>query len=148
MATVAFDKEGRTALRESKFGHMTVGSVMEEDVQSEATDVNAEFVASMMMEGFGSVPIVDETNRLLGIVSEFDLLNAVRKGRRLADVTAGEIMTPNPVSVTKDTDILTVLDVLHNNHLIRVPVVDSTRRLVGIVARRDILRGYLQSSYL
>ncbi|MGB0909154.1 MAG: HPP family protein [Nitrospirales bacterium] len=147
MATVAFDKEGRTALRESKFGHMTVGSVMEEEVQSEAKDVNAEFVASMMMEGFGSVPIVDETNRLLGIVSEFDLLNAVRKGRRLADVTAGEIMTPNPVSVTKDTDILTVLDVLHNNHLIRVPVVDSTRRLVGIVARRDILRGYLQASY-
>ena len=148
MATVSFDKEGRTALRESKFGHMTVGALMEEDVQSEGTDVKGEFIASMMMEGFGSVPIVDETNRLLGIVSEFDLLNAVRKGRRLVDVTAGEIMTPNPVSVTKDTDVLTVIDVLHNNHLIRVPVVDSTRRLVGIVARRDVLRGYLQSSYV
>ena len=56
-------------------------------------------------------------------------------------------MTPNPVSVTKDTDVLTVIDVLQNNHLIRVPVVDSTRRLIGIVARRDILRGYLQASY-
>ncbi len=148
MGTVSFDKEGRTALRESKFGHMTVGALMEEDVQSEGTDVKCEFIASMMMEGFGSVPIVDDTNRLLGIVSEFDLLNAVRKGRRLADVTAGEVMTPNPVSVTKDTDITTVIDVLHNNHLIRVPVVDSTRRLVGIVARRDVLRGYLQSSYV
>ena len=92
MSSVAFDKEGRTALRESKFGHMTVGCVMEEDVQSECKDVKAEFLASMMMEGFGSVPIVLMIlNRLLGIVSEFDLLNAVRKGRRLADVTAGEI---------------------------------------------------------
>ncbi len=148
MSSVAFDKEGRTALRESKFGHMTVGCVMEEDVQSEGKDVKAEFLASMMMEGFGSVPIVDDTNRLLGIVSEFDLLNAVRKGRQLSDVTAGDLMTPNPISVTKDTDVLTVIDVLHNNHLIRVPVVDSTRRLVGIVARRDVLRGYLQSSYM
>ncbi|GJL51439.1 MAG: hypothetical protein NPIRA01_26660 [Nitrospirales bacterium] len=148
MATVAFDKEGRTALRESKFGHMTVRAIMEEDVQSASKDVKAEFVASLMMEGFGSVPIVDAADRLLGIVSEFDLLNAVRKGRKLADVTAGEIMTPNPVSVTKDTDVLTVIDVLHNNHLIRVPVIDSAGRLVGIVARRDVLRGYLQSSYL
>ena len=148
MATVAFDKQGRTALRESKFGHMTVGVVMEEEVQSEGKDVKAEFLASMMMEGFGSVPIVDESDRLIGIVSEFDLLNAVRKGRRLSEVTAGEVMTPNPVSVTKDTDLLTVIDVLHNNHLIRVPVIDSAGRLIGILARRDVLRGYLQSSYM
>ncbi len=147
MTTVAFDKEGRTALRESKFGHMTVGCVMEEDVQSESKEVKAEYLASMMMEGFGSVPIVDDTNRLIGIVSVFDLLDAIRKGRKLADVTAGEIMIPNPVSVTKDTDVLTVIDVLHNNNLTRVPVVDSTRRVIGIVARRDVLRGYLQSSY-
>ncbi len=147
MATVSFDKEGRTALRESKFGHMTVGSIMEEDVQSEAKDAKAEIVASLMMEGFGSVPIIDESDRLLGIVSEFDLLNAVRKGRRLADITAGEVMTSNPISVTKDTDVLTVIDVLHNNHLIRVPVIDSAGKLIGIVARRDVLRGYLQSSY-
>ena len=120
---------------------------MEEDVQSEVKDVKAEFLASMMMEGFGSVPIVDDADRLVGIVSEFDLLNAVRKGRRLADITAAEIMTPHPVSVTKDTDLLTVIDVLHNNHLIRVPVIDSAGRLIGILTRRDVLRGYLQSSY-
>ena len=98
------------------------------------------------MEGFGSVPIIDQAGRLTGIVSEFDLLNALRKGQSLRDVTAGEIMTPNPVSVTQHTDVLTAIDVLQNNHLIRVPVVDSTGKLIGILARRDILRGYLQSS--
>lgn len=134
------------ALRASKFGQLTVGGVMEKEVQSGMKDTEAKLLASYMMEGFGSVPIIDETSKLVGIVSEFDLLKALRKGKNLEDVMAGDIMTANPVSVTKDTNMLTVMDVLQNNHLIRVPVVDSKGKLIGIVARRDLLRGYLQTS--
>ena len=138
--------EGRAALRESKFGHLTVGSIMEAQVQSATKDTGAEMLAAYMMEGFGSVPIVDDHSKLVGIVSEFDLLAALRKGKKLEDVTAGDILTANPVSVTKDTDVMTLVDVLQNNHLIRVPVVDNKGSLIGIVARRDLLRGYLQTS--
>lgn len=133
------------ALRASKFGQLTVGSVMEKEVQSGMKDSEAKLLASYMMEGFGSVPIIDETSKLVGIVSEFDLLKALRKGKNLEDVMAGDIMTANPVSVTQDTNVLTLIDVLQNNHLIRVPVVDSKGKLIGIVARRDLLRGYLQT---
>ena len=139
------NKETRTALRASKFGQLTVSKVMETAVRSEEQDASAELVASLLMEGFGSVPIVDRANRLIGIVSEFDLLNAIREGKPLADVTAQDILTSNPISATEDTDMYTVIEILQNNHLIRVPIVDSAGKLVGIVARRDILRGYLQS---
>ena len=138
--------EGQTAIRESKFGKLTVGAIMEKQVQSAEKDTKAEVIASYMMEGFGSVPIVDENNKLVGIVSEFDLLAALRKGKKLQDVAAGEILTANPVSVTQDTDVVTLMDVLQNNHLIRVPVLDNVGKLIGIVARRDLLRGYLQTS--
>ncbi len=138
--------EGRTALRESKFGHLTVGSIMEMQVQSATKGTKAEMLASYMMDGFGSVPIVDNNNKLLGIVSEFDLLGSLRKGKKLEDVTAEDILTANPISVTKDTDVMTLVDVLQNNHLIRVPVLDNVGCLIGIVARRDLLRGYLQTS--
>ena len=138
--------EGQTALRESKFGKLTVGAIMEKQVQSAEKDTTAEMIASYMMDGFGSVPIVDENNKLVGIVSEFDLLAALRKGKKLQDVAAEEILTPNPVSVTQDTDVVTLMDVLQNNHLIRVPVLDNVGKLIGIVARRDLLRGYLQTS--
>jgi len=138
--------EGREALRESKFGKLTVGAIMEKQVQSAEKDTKAELLASYMMEGFGSVPIVDESNKLVGIVSEFDLLAVLRKGKLLQDVVAGEILTDNPISVTQDTDIVTLIDVLQNNHLIRVPVVDNMGKLIGIIARRDLLRGYLQTS--
>jgi CBS domain-containing protein len=102
--------EGQTALRESKFGKLTVGAIMEKQVQSAEKDTKAEMIASYMMEGFGSVPIVDENNKLVGIVSEFDLLAALRKGKKLQDVVAGEILTANPVSVTQDTDVVTLMD--------------------------------------
>ena len=138
--------EGQAALRGSKFGKLTVGAIMEKQVQSAEKDTTAEMIASYMMDGFGSVPIVDENNKLVGIVSEFDLLAALRKGKKLKDVAAGEILTPNPISVTQDTDVVTLMDVLQNNHLIRVPVLDKVGNLIGIVARRDLLRGYLQTS--
>ena len=139
------DKGAWGSLRDTKFGHMTVRQLMEKDVQSSNKNTVAESLASYMMDGFGSVPIVDDSLRLVGVVSEFDLLNALRKGRKLSEVTAGEIMTPNPVSTSQNMDIPTLIDVLQNNHLIRVPVVDAGGKLIGIVARRDILRGYLQS---
>jgi CBS-domain-containing membrane protein len=138
--------ENRGALRDSKFGQMTVGAIMEKEVQSADKETESNMLASYMMEGFGSVPIIDENKKLLGIVSEFDLLTALRKGKNLNEVKAGEIMTANPVSVTQDTNVVTLIDVLQNNHLIRVPVVDSKGKLIGIVARRDLLRGYLQTS--
>ena len=134
------------ALRASKFGQLTVGTIMEKAVQSGTKEDGAKMLASYMMEGFGSVPIVDGNSKLIGIVSEFDLLKALRKGKNLEEVMAGDIMTESPVSVTQDTNVLTLMDVLQNNHLIRVPVVDSTGKLIGIVARRDLLRGYLHTA--
>lgn len=138
------DSKG-TAIRTSKFGQLTVGSVMEREVQSGTVEDGAKILASYMMEGYGSIPIIDEHSKLIGIVSEFDLLNSVRKGKNLDEVVAGDIMTANPVSITQDANVMTLIDVLHNNHLIRVPVVDSTGKLIGIVARRDVVRGYLQT---
>jgi CBS domain-containing protein len=137
--------EGPGELRDSKFGHLTIGTLMEPDVKSATRNSKAEWLASFMMEGFGSVPIVDDQNKLLGIVSEFDLLTALQKGKKLSEVSAGDIMTANPVSITKDTEVVTLINILQNNHLIRVPVVDAVGKLIGIVSRRDILRGYLQT---
>ena len=52
-------------------------------------------------------------------------------------------MTSNAFSVRPETNVATLVDVLLTSNLIRVPVVDAEHKLVGIVARRDILRTYL-----
>ena len=96
--------------------------------------------------GFGSVPILAKDGKVLGIVSEFDLLNAIMEGKELSKVTAGDIMTKGAISVTQETPAMEVIHLLQSKHLIRVAVVDAEGKLVGIVARRDILMGYVRAT--
>lgn len=125
------------------FDSMTVGQVMEKEVQFVRMRTKGDVIASLLIEGFGAVPVIENGRKLTGIVSEHDLLGAVDDGHRLGAVAAKDIMTANPYSVRPETTLGTLVHVLRASDLIRVPVVDAKDRLVGIIARRDVLRTYL-----
>lgn len=93
----------------------------------------------------GSVPIVEEDGGLVGIVTEYDLLQVMIEGRDLRKILATEIMSPNPVTVTEDQTLVQVADLFQDRYLTRVPVVRNGK-LVGILARRDLLYGYTKAS--
>ena len=125
------------------FDSMTVSQVMEKEVQSVRLRTKGDVIASLMIEGFGAVPVVENGRKLAGIVSEHDLLAAVDDGYRLGAVSAKDVMTSNPYSVRPETTLGTLVHVLRASDLVRVPVVDDKDKLVGIIARRDVLRTYL-----
>lgn len=127
----------------SRFGEMLVSQVMQNGVQYAHRRTTSDLIASMMLEGFGSVPVVDEQHRVVGIVSEHDLLSALDGGHQLDRLYAEDIMSSNPYTVRAETNLATLIHVLRSSDLIRVPVVDAGGKLIGIVARRDILRMYL-----
>ena len=120
---------------------------MQDNVFSYHQEDTGETLAQVMTEhGFGSVPVLDRSRRLLGIVSEFDLLKVLMEDKSLSDVTAGQLMTPNPITVSPETAAMDIINLLEGKHLIRTPVVDAEGKLVGVVARRDILQGYLSAT--
>lgn len=125
------------------FESMTVSQVMEKEAQSVRLRTRGDVIASLMIEGFGAVPVVENGRKLAGIVSEHDLLAAVDDGQRLGAVSAKDVMTANPYSVRPETTLGTLVHVLRASDLVRVPVVDDKDKLVGIIARRDVLRTYL-----
>ena len=137
-------KKARTGTKK-EFGLMMVKQVMQKQVQAAHLKTKGDVIASLMIEGFGAVPVVDAEDRLLGIVSEHDLLGALDDGKKLGAVTASDIMTCNPYSIHPEAMIPTLIHVLRASDLIRVPVVDAKDKLVGIIARRDVLRAYLAS---
>jgi CBS-domain-containing membrane protein len=106
------------------FHTMTVTTFMEKDVQYGFRSTKADVLASQMIEGFGGVPIVDDDRRLVGIVTEFDLLEALDRGLLLSELKAQQIMTGFPISARKDMDAQKLIHLLKANHLIRVPVVN------------------------
>ena len=125
------------------FASMLVKPVMEKRVQSARVKTKGDVIASLMIEGFGAVPVVDGKRKLIGIVSEHDLLGAMDDGHALGELTAADVMTGNPYSVRSETTLATLVHVLRASDLVRVPVVDEKDRLIGIIARRDVLRTYL-----
>ena len=127
------------------FDSMTVSQVMEKEVQSVRLRTKGDVIASLMIEGFGAVPVVENGRKLAGIVSEHDLLAAVDDGHRLGAVSAKDVMTSNPYSVRPETTLGTLVHVLRASDLVRVPVVDDKDKLVGTIASRDVLRTYLAS---
>lgn len=135
-------KKARAAMKK-KFDEMTVKEIMQKQVQAVHLKTKGDVVASFMIEGFGALPVVDAKDKLLGIVSEHDLLAAMDDGHTLDAVTAGDIMTYNPYSVHPEMTLPTLVHVFRASDLIRVPVVDAKDKLVGIIARRDVLRAYL-----
>ena len=134
----------RRVMKSAKdFASLTVKDVMEKQVQYAHLSTKGDVIASLMIEGFGAVPVVDGGQRLTGIVSEHDLLAAIDDGHELSRITAADLMTGNPYSVRLETTLGTLVHVLRASDLVRVPVVDANDKLVGIIARRDVLRTYV-----
>ena len=136
-------KKAKVKVKVKDFDSMTVSQVMEKEVQYVRLKTKGDVIASLMIEGFGAVPVVENGRKLTGIVSEHDLLEAVDDGHPLGTVSAKDIMTANPYSVRPETTLGTLVHVLRASDLIRVPVVNAKEKLIGIIARRDLLRAYL-----
>jgi CBS domain-containing protein len=126
---------------------LTVRQIMEDAVFTCSPRTPGIAIAQLLTErNFGSVPVVKEDKTLVGLISEFDLLKAMTNGKDLRKVVAEEIMTPEDdlVTVNEDTSVMELAKVLEESHLIRLPVVKG-KTLVGIVARRDIVFGYVRA---
>lgn len=125
---------------------LTVGQLMEDAVTRCTSRTDAATIAHLMTHrNFGSLPVVEDDGMLVGIVTEYDLLQAMIDGRDLRKIMATEIMSINPVTVTEDQTLAQVADLFQDRYVTRVPVV-CNKKLVGILARRDLLFGYMKAS--
>lgn len=140
MRRIEFPSEQR------EFRRLTAALLMERNVITcRPSDTARHVAAELTASNFGMLPVVRERGFLVGLVSEFDLLKALMEGRDLDTVQAEEIMTRQVLTVQEDTPVDEVIRLLEREHLIRVPVV-LDGKLMGIVARRDILYGYLKTT--
>ncbi len=125
---------------------MTVGQLMEDAVTRCTPRTDALTIAHLMTHrNFGSIPVVEDDGTLVGLVSEYDLLQALSEGRDLRKVPAADVLSAHPVTVTEDHTFVQAADLFQDRYLTRVPVVRNGK-LVGILARRDLLYGYMKAS--
>ncbi|MFF5338456.1 CBS domain-containing protein [Streptomyces sp. NPDC013181] len=143
--------------------HRTVFEVMTHNVVTVAPQTPFKQIARLFAEhDVSAVPVVDHDRRVLGVVSEADLLRATAElpdlegrgtGVRLLSQeqglpdaeTAAQLMTAPAITAQPSWNLVETARTMHREGVKRLPVVDETGQLVGIISRSDLLRPFLRS---
>jgi CBS domain-containing protein len=114
---------------------------MSEQVEVAKEDAKIEQISAKLFAGeFNGVPIVNDNDSVIGIVTAIDVLKAIREGKSLNAMTAKDIMTPNPSVIKKDTPINDIIDIMIKKEIVMVPVVENdTNKIIGVVSRLDVI---------
>jgi CBS domain-containing protein len=156
---------GAAAESGAEAGDPTVADVMERDVISVHPGTGVKELAEMMHERHvGGAPVIDDDGRLVGIVTDGDLIaedadihapaqidifGAIvylgsfhkyeERLRRAVGATVGEVMTTKVHTVHPDDSVRRAATLMRDHKINRVPVIDDEGRLVGLVTRTDIV---------
>jgi CBS domain-containing protein len=118
---------------------MNVLEVMTKELETCNTDDSLALCAEKMKRlDIGSLPVVDGSGSLVGIITDRDItVRAVAAGVSVAEAKAGDFMTPSPLTVTPAMNVEDAADIMAANQIRRLPVVqDGT--LQGIVSLGDL----------
>jgi CBS domain-containing protein len=155
--TVVQDSPGRTYDPLAQ----PVAAIMHAELTSAPVDTPVAHIVTLLLErGVRSLPIVDSAQRLVGIITDGDLLHraglttriglqkelpddqahALLNALRQSPLTAREIMTTPVISVQAEEPVRSAVARMVSHDLKRLPVIDDDGRLTGMVSRIDIFR--------
>jgi len=149
---------------------MKVSDFMVKDVISVSPDSSIKDVMATFVEKkIGGVPILKNDGTLCGIVTDGDILRAIKPidrriqdyfsfityiaeediDIRLSELANKEIIkiakTHGIVTIHPGDDMKTVVDLLSKHHFKKLPVVDETNHVVGVISRGDVIRNIQQT---
>jgi CBS domain-containing protein len=103
-----------------------------------------EAIELLLAQGISGLPVTDKDDRLVGVITEFALL-AVAYDKRVKNHTVSQHMTRELITVDVDDPISLVADLCIVHRVRRVPVLQDGR-MVGLIARRDVLRSLVEAA--
>ncbi|SFP00203.1 CBS domain-containing protein [Bradyrhizobium sp. Ghvi] len=130
-----------------KFLEQTVEGYMTRNVSTVQRDQNLLALSEMFeQDDFNSYPVEDD-GQVVGIVTKFDILKCfaftpsqmLPRYRDLMSRKVGDVMTPEFIYVSPDTRLTRVLQIMVEHRIRSIIVLDSSQKLVGIVARQDVI---------
>lgn len=153
---------GPSRVESGPWGATLVGDVMTRNVIVVDEDASFKHVAETLAHNrVSAVPVVDGAGRVRGIVSESDLLAKIAAGgelraklgsgfserrhlqRKAHGESAAGLMSSPAITALATDDVVDAARVAARAHIRRLPVVDASERIVGIVTRSDLLRAFL-----
>ncbi len=114
--------------------------IMSRKVLSATRDATLQDVAKLLKQGdIGILPIVDDSNRLIGLVTDRDIVvRAVADGTDVTKTIVGDIMSTETFTAGPDDFAFEAVRTMGDKQVRRVPIIDGQGVLLGIVSMADI----------
>jgi len=96
--------------------------------------------------GLPGLPVINDTMEVMGIVTEFNVLGAMREGFDLEAITATRIMTTDPITADIATSANDLIQMMLLNNFTLIPIV-ANNKYVGVVSRHIIMDTMLSPFY-
>ena len=117
----------------------TISEVMNTSVLTvDPTASIGEAAEKMIEAGVGAVVVMEDMVRIVGIVTERDLMRAVAQRARAAEARVRQWMTESVVTIEPDTEIHDAAKMMFENNFRHLPVVNKDGRLMGIASLRRL----------
>jgi CBS domain-containing protein len=119
---------------------MKVKELMTTDVKRCSLETNLAAAAKIMWEGdCGAVPVTDENDHVVGVITDRDIcIAAATRPRTEGEIPAKELISKELYTCAPDDDVRAALGTMKTRKVRRLPVVERGGRLVGIVSIHDI----------
>lgn len=116
--------------------------IMSKKVLTISLDANLKDAIELLVANeISGLPVVDKQEKLVGIITEKDLINFAFSGN-LNNTKVSEAMSREVTSFSADTDIYAIAIAISQHNIRRVPITESGK-VVGIISRRDVIRAAL-----
>lgn len=147
---------------------MKVNAVMTKEVKSISPEMNVREALGLLLKmRISGLPVIDEQDKIMGMFTEKDVLRSIlptyleRVGKfvytedpkgvkikvaELDKLKVKEIMRKEVVTVGEDTALTEVARIMLTQKIRRIPVLNKEGRVVGIVAREDVVKGLIEES--
>ncbi len=126
--------------------NIKVKNVMTKNVITAKKDEGVvEAFEKMLKYKISSLPVIDDENKVIGIVTTTDIGYNLIRDKYTLETTIGDVMTKDVITIYEDADILEAIKKMDINGkkdeiINQLPVVDKNNKLVGIISDGDIIR--------
>ncbi len=124
-----------------------------------------ELVRLLIENKISGVPVIDEKNNLVGVVTENDIIvkksslpfplsfsfafldkyeSYTKSTKEFLDTKVKEVMSVDIKTVTEDMTVSKIVNIMLNNNIHRLPVLDNNNKLIGIITRANIMKSMIK----
>ncbi len=110
------------------------------DIPAIAPDASAtEAIRVLNEKNMGAVLVVDDTNKVLGIVTDGDIRRAIVGDQAIAQMNTAQLMTKNPICIDSSRLAADALSIMQTHEITALPIIDDDRTILGLLHLHNLL---------